>query len=62
MELPFDDDTFDAVVCQFGVMFFPVVEQGYREARRVPALGVWQKVPRCWWMRFFRNSLCANGC
>jgi SAM-dependent methyltransferase len=24
MQLPFDDETFDAVVCQFGVMFIPV--------------------------------------
>lgn len=23
MALPFDDDTFDVMVCQFGVMFFP---------------------------------------
>jgi ubiquinone/menaquinone biosynthesis C-methylase UbiE len=35
IDLPFDDDAFDSVVCQFGVMFFPDVVQGYREARRV---------------------------
>ena len=33
--LPFDDNTFDAVVCQFGVMFFPDKVKGYSEARRV---------------------------
>jgi ubiquinone/menaquinone biosynthesis C-methylase UbiE len=33
--LPFDDGAFDAVVCQFGVMFFPDKVKGYREARRV---------------------------
>jgi SAM-dependent methyltransferase len=33
--LPFDDETFDAVVCQFGVMFFPDRSAAYREARRV---------------------------
>lgn len=33
--LPFADESFDAVVCQFGVMFFPDKVQGYREARRV---------------------------
>lgn len=33
--LPFPDSTFDAVVCQFGVMFFPDKQQAYREARRV---------------------------
>ena len=35
IDLPFEDESFDTVVCQFGVMFFPDVEQGYREARRV---------------------------
>lgn len=35
VELPFDDDSFDTVVCQFGLMFFPDIDQGYREARRV---------------------------
>lgn len=35
MELPFDDDTFDVVVCQFGVMFFPDKPASYREAARV---------------------------
>jgi SAM-dependent methyltransferase len=33
--LPFDDASFDAVVCQFGVMFFPDKLSGYREALRV---------------------------
>lgn len=33
--LPFADRTFDAVVCQFGVMFFPDKQKAYREARRV---------------------------
>ena len=33
--LPFADQTFDAVACQFGVMFFPDKVRGYREARRV---------------------------
>lgn len=33
--LPFPDASFDAVVCQYGVMFFPDKEQGYREAARV---------------------------
>ncbi len=35
LELPFDDDSFDAVCCQFGVMFFPDRIAGYAEARRV---------------------------
>ena len=35
MQLPFGDGTFDAVVCQFGVMFFPDRPKAYAEARRV---------------------------
>jgi ubiquinone/menaquinone biosynthesis C-methylase UbiE len=33
--LPFPDAAFDAVVCQFGVMFFPDKEKSYREVNRV---------------------------
>ena len=33
--LPFPDAAFDAVVCQYGVMFFPDKAKGYAEARRV---------------------------
>jgi len=35
MNLPFEDESFDAVVCQFGVMFFPDRPKAYAEARRV---------------------------
>jgi ubiquinone/menaquinone biosynthesis C-methylase UbiE len=35
LALPFEDQSFDAVACQFGAMFFPDKIQGYREARRV---------------------------
>lgn len=34
-ELPFADDSFDVVVCQFGAMFFPDRPRAFREARRV---------------------------
>ena len=37
--LPFPDQTFDAVICQFGVMFFPDKQKAYREARRVLKTG-----------------------
>src|SRR5207244_7889002 len=45
--LPFHDDTFDAVVSRFGVMFFPSPVDGVREMLRVLkpgrklALAVW---------------------
>jgi ubiquinone/menaquinone biosynthesis C-methylase UbiE len=50
--LPFPDRSFDAVVCQFGVMFFPDKQQAYREARRVLKPGghfifnVWDSIER----------------
>jgi len=48
--LPFPDGTFDAVICQFGVMFFPEKPRAYREARRVLKPGgtfifnVWDRI------------------
>jgi SAM-dependent methyltransferase len=33
--LPFSDASFDAVICQFGVMFFPDKDKSYREVHRV---------------------------
>jgi SAM-dependent methyltransferase len=35
LDLPFGDGTFDAVVCQFGVMFFPNRVRAMSEVRRV---------------------------
>src|SRR5258708_11857715 len=35
LALPFDDQSFDALACQFGAMFFPDKVLGYRQARRV---------------------------
>lgn len=35
LALPFKDETFDVVICQFGAMFFPDKRQGFREAWRV---------------------------
>jgi SAM-dependent methyltransferase len=35
MQLPFDDANFDAVACQFGVMFFPDKAKAYAETLRV---------------------------
>ncbi|HUR34433.1 MAG TPA: class I SAM-dependent methyltransferase [Vicinamibacterales bacterium] len=38
-DLPFEDGAFDAVVCQFGVMFFPDRPRAFSEARRVLRAG-----------------------
>jgi ubiquinone/menaquinone biosynthesis C-methylase UbiE len=35
LQLPFPDRSFDAVVCQFGAMFFPDKLRAFAEARRV---------------------------
>jgi SAM-dependent methyltransferase len=35
--LPFDDASFDVVVCQFGIMFVPDKVRGFEQARRVLA-------------------------
>src|SRR6266403_1179106 len=48
--LPFEDTAFDLVCCQFGVMFFPDRQSGYREAKRVLKPGghflfnVWDRI------------------
>ncbi len=34
LKLPCDDGSFDAILCQFGVMFFPDRAAGFAEARR----------------------------
>jgi SAM-dependent methyltransferase len=39
LALPFRDGAFDAVVCQFGAMFFPDKVKGFSEARRVLSPG-----------------------
>ncbi len=50
MSLPFHDRSFDATVCQFGVMFFPDKVAAYREVLRVLNPGgrflfsVWDKL------------------
>src|SRR5258705_6101057 len=47
MALPFSDGTFDAVVCQFGVMFFPDKAKSYQEVNRMLAPG-WRYLFNVW--------------
>lgn len=35
LDLPFDKNSFDAVICQYGAMFYPDRVKGYAEAHRV---------------------------
>jgi ubiquinone/menaquinone biosynthesis C-methylase UbiE len=50
LDLPFDDASFEVVVCQFGVMFYPDRITGYSEAYRVLKPGgklifnVWDRI------------------
>lgn len=50
LALPFDEDSFDVICCQFGVMFFPDRVAGYAEALRVLRTGgrfifnIWDRI------------------
>jgi ubiquinone/menaquinone biosynthesis C-methylase UbiE len=50
LALPYRDERFDIVACQFGVMFFPDKVQAYKEARRMLKPGgrflfnVWDRI------------------
>jgi ubiquinone/menaquinone biosynthesis C-methylase UbiE len=52
LELPFADDSFDLVICQFGAMFYPDKVRGGVEARRVLGdgghylLAIWDRIER----------------
>ena len=64
-DLPFEDGTFDAVICQFGVMFYPDKAKGYREAARVLKPGgqylfnVWDSLERNPLPRLVHNTVGA---
>ena len=50
LSLPFDDQVFDAVICQFGIMFFPDKSKGLSEMARalkpggILAFNVWDSM------------------
>ncbi|MGZ2412989.1 ubiquinone/menaquinone biosynthesis C-methylase UbiE [Sphingomonas sp. F9_3S_D5_B_2] len=52
LNLPFEDVSFDLVVCQFGIMFFPDAVRGNSEARRLLRdgghylLAIWDEMER----------------
>jgi ubiquinone/menaquinone biosynthesis C-methylase UbiE len=61
--LPFEDDTFDAISCRFGFMFFPNIQQAATELRRVlkpggrMAVSVWSKSEDNFWVMATLNTL-----
>ena len=63
ISLPFPSQSFDTVVCQFGVMFFPNKDKSYRETLRVLAPGgrylfsVWDAHRRNPWGRVAHETL-----
>ena len=65
MQLPFDDASFDLVVCQHGVMFFPDRRKAYMEARRVLKPGgtllfnAWDRIEHNQFADVVTNALAA---
>lgn len=63
MALPFVDASFDVVVCQFGVMFFPDRVRAFAETRRVLRPGgryifnVWDRLEHNWWVRIAEEAV-----
>jgi ubiquinone/menaquinone biosynthesis C-methylase UbiE len=66
LALPFEDRSFDAIVCQFGVMFFPDRVQGYREAHRVlrpggrAVIAIWDSLAHNPMTRCVTDALAAH--
>lgn len=62
-DLPFSDGSFEAVICQFGIMFLPDKSAGYSEAARVLkpggvfAFNVWDSLERNGMARVVHDTL-----
>ena len=65
-DLPFANDTFDAISCRFGFMFFPDMLLAAREKYRVlkpggrVATAVWNVPAKNFWVTAFSNSIGHN--
>lgn len=65
-ELPFADNTFDAISCRFGFMFFPDMELAAKEIVRVLKPGgristsVWNVPEKNFWVTAIMNSIHKN--
>lgn len=65
-ELPFPDNTFDAVSCRFGLMFFPDMQEAVKEMRRVLkpggriAIAVWDKPENNFWVTAIMGIIMKN--
>ena len=62
-ELPFDDETFDAVSCRFGFMFFPDMQLAANEIARVLkpagrfAISVWDAPEKNFWVTAMMGTI-----
>lgn len=65
-ELPFEDNTFDAISCRFGFMFFPDMSLAAKEMTRVLKLGgristsVWNVPEKNFWITAILGTIQRN--
>ncbi|HSN08918.1 MAG TPA: class I SAM-dependent methyltransferase [Hanamia sp.] len=65
-EIPFDDNTFDAISCRFGFMFFPDMQVAAKEMYRVLkdggrlATSVWNIAEKNFWVTAIMSTISKN--
>ena len=65
-DLPFDDNTFDAISCRFGFMFFPDMLLAAKEMKRVLrpggriATSVWNGPEKNFWVTAIMSTIAKN--